>query len=571
MSDIDHGATAAAVDAMDAMGADARPDTEVHLELSPARPATADDSTRADMLLVDVRAALRRYRDVRVAAADGFEELPDVDGKHSMHHLSNWAWAAAEGRRFDAAKPTSLLYREDAGGTLRLAGAMYTAPGSATTEELDQRIPVSLARWHRHINWCTPKSATGSHWVATQNGSPLYGPRSPVATRDACIAGGGVFYPRVFGWMVHVAIVGSDDPGVVWRGEIANTNSDSTMPHDTAARDSTLQGPAQNTGQNTGRNTAQNTAQDTVQDIIPPPGRAPAPRLSASAAVRTVADPRPEHPTTIVTVDTVARSSRPRPSEMGVGPSSSPAAAIAIPPAATPPPAATSTRTVFPAPVVTAGSYRSGNATVAYDRFLPPGHEGLHPAVVLLHDGMGLAQQAASFHELVMALAQHGYEVEVVHYLDRTGTVTVDADARRVHFREWAGSVRDALTDLAHAPGIDPDRLGLLGTGVGATLALTVGATDPRVKAVAEYSGAIPARAATLIQRMPPVLIAQGDKDRAVPVMEAYRIRALCQAVQAPVELDVFYGQGHVIEGADADHLRRKTLAFFDRYLASAR
>jgi hypothetical protein len=65
-------------------------------------------------------------------------------------------------------------------------------------------------------------------------------------------------------------------------------------------------------------------------------------------------------------------------------------------------------------------------------------------------------------------------------------------------------------------------------------------------------------------------LIAQGDKDRGLPLIEAYRIRAMCQAVQAPVELDVYYGQGHVIEGADADNLRRKTLAFFDRYLTGA-
>lgn len=543
MSDIDHGASAAAVDAMDAMAGDAQPDTEVHLELSPSRGATGDDSTRADMLLVDVRAALRKYADVRVAAADGFEELPSVAGKRTMHHLSNWAWAAAEGRRFNPAKPTSLLYREDADGTLRLAGAMYTAPGSATVEELDQRIPVSLARWHRHVNWCTPKAGTASHWLATQDGAPLYGPRSPVASRDACVAEGGVFYPRVFGWMVHVAIAGSDDPGVVWRGEIANTATDSIVPRDSTVHDS--------------------APRLTV-------GATAAPRTAPTAVV-SVGNPRPERAAPVITVDSVAQPVRSRAAEGNSVASSLPAAPAATPPRVTAPAARPLAPTVFAAPVVTAGTYRSGGANVAYDRFVVPGHAGLQPAVILLHDGMGLAQQAASFHELVIALAQRGYEVEVVHYLDRTGTVTVDADARRAHFREWAGSVRDALTDLSHAPGVDPDRLGVVGTGVGATLALTVGATDPRVKAIAEYSGAIPARAASLIQHMPAVLIAQGDKDRAVPLMEAYRIREMCQAVQAPVELDVFYGQGHQIEGADADNLRGKTLTFFDRYLKSAK
>jgi dienelactone hydrolase len=168
-----------------------------------------------------------------------------------------------------------------------------------------------------------------------------------------------------------------------------------------------------------------------------------------------------------------------------------------------------------------------------------------------------------------MMLVQRGYEVEIVHYLDRSGMVAADGDDRRAHFREWAGTVRDALSDLARSPGVDSSRLAVVGTGLGGTLALTAAATDPRVKAVAEYGGAIPARAASLVQRMPPVLIMHGDKDRAVPLMEAYRIRAMCQAVQAPTELEVFYGQSHVIQGADADALRDKSVVFLDRYLGA--
>jgi len=41
MSDADHGASAAAVDAMDMLGTDPQPDTELHLQLSPMRAATA--------------------------------------------------------------------------------------------------------------------------------------------------------------------------------------------------------------------------------------------------------------------------------------------------------------------------------------------------------------------------------------------------------------------------------------------------------------------------------------------------------------------------------------------------
>jgi dipeptidyl aminopeptidase/acylaminoacyl peptidase len=86
---------------------------------------------------------------------------------------------------------------------------------------------------------------------------------------------------------------------------------------------------------------------------------------------------------------------------------------------------------------------------------------------------------------------------------------------------------------------------------------------------VADYAGALPARAAPFVQRMPPVFIAHGDQDKAVPIAEAYRIRSICEGVHAPVELDVLYGQGHVAQGADAEDRRRKTLAFFDHYLKS--
>ena len=230
-------------------------------------------------------------------------------------------------------------------------------------------------------------------------------------------------------------------------------------------------------------------------------------------------------------------------------------------------------RTVFAAPVTSAGSFQSGGTAVAFDRIVPAGSvthgTTRRPAVILLHDAQGLAQESAFLHDLAVVLVQRGYDVEIVHYLDRSAMTTADGEDRRAHFREWVGTMRDAVSDLARSPGVDTSRIGVVGTGLGGTLALTAGATDARIKAVAEYGAAIPARAASLVQRMPPVLIMHGDKDRAVPLMEAYRIRAICQAVQAPAELEVFYGQNHVIEGADADALRGKTVAFLDKYIGA--
>jgi hypothetical protein len=47
----------------------------------------------------------------------------------------------------------------------------------------------------------------------------VFGPRSPIATQAACDAVGGRFFPRLFGWMVHVNAFAGTDPAVVWGGE----------------------------------------------------------------------------------------------------------------------------------------------------------------------------------------------------------------------------------------------------------------------------------------------------------------------------------------------------------------
>ncbi|HTD70404.1 MAG TPA: hypothetical protein VK647_08095 [Gemmatimonadales bacterium] len=138
--------------------------------------------------------------------------LPGV--KQPIYHFTSCRWALRATRRFDPTKPTSLLYREGPGGTL--AGAMYTAPARTELDALDQRIPLSVARWHEHVNWCLPPGGQRERWRETRDGKPLFGPKSPIATAEACAAVDGRFVPRLFGWMVHVMAFESGNPTVVW-------------------------------------------------------------------------------------------------------------------------------------------------------------------------------------------------------------------------------------------------------------------------------------------------------------------------------------------------------------------
>ena len=85
--------------------------------------------------------------------------------------------------------------------------------GVAQISKIENTVPLSIVRWHEHINWCLPPLADARRrWRETKNGQPVFGPKSPIATADACEAVGGRFRPRLFGWMVHVMAFSGDDP-----------------------------------------------------------------------------------------------------------------------------------------------------------------------------------------------------------------------------------------------------------------------------------------------------------------------------------------------------------------------
>ena len=188
-----------------------------HMTLTPARPATAADSARAAALAAELRKAIEKYKDVRVAEADGYRIFAPKVRQDVYHFTSTWR-SIKESFRFDPSQPSSLLYRRTPMGNFELVGAMYHAPKRLSVEKLDERVPLSIARWHAHTNVCVPKLADRERWMEVKDGKPVFGPRGGIATREQCDAAGGKFHEQVFGWMVHAMVFESDDPGTIWGG-----------------------------------------------------------------------------------------------------------------------------------------------------------------------------------------------------------------------------------------------------------------------------------------------------------------------------------------------------------------
>ena len=183
-----------------------------YMKLTPTRPARAADSARAAAVVAELRKALEQYKDVRVARADGYEMFAPRLPQEVYHFTSTWR-SIKEAFRFDPAQPSSLLYRRTPAGNFELVGAMYHAPKRLSFDKLDERIPLSIARWHAHTNFCVPKRGETHRWLETKGGKPVFGPQGGISTKEQCDAVGGKFHPQVFGWMVHVMVDGTEPWG----------------------------------------------------------------------------------------------------------------------------------------------------------------------------------------------------------------------------------------------------------------------------------------------------------------------------------------------------------------------
>ena len=177
-----------------------------HMYMTVLRAPQPGDQQKADALVAAAKAAMAPYQDYHKALADGYEIfLPDVP--QAQYHFTKYEYAFEARLHFDPNRPTSLLYKKTADGGYKLVGAMYTDRVDATEDELNDRIPLSVARWHQHVNFC---KAPAGQKAAYFGPDAKFGLLGSITTLEACEAAGGVFHPHIFGWMVHVYPYESD-------------------------------------------------------------------------------------------------------------------------------------------------------------------------------------------------------------------------------------------------------------------------------------------------------------------------------------------------------------------------
>jgi hypothetical protein len=147
-------------------GAGAVPGPGTLLHVAKAHGATADEVRAASDLYRETVAALARYADPTVAAADGYE----VAGIAGLDfHASNKAYEA-DGVVLDAARPETLVYAMGPGGPV-LLGAMFQMPA---VDEPGPTVGGPLTVWHGHEQICfslVPPGLTGI--VSPLGGCPV--------------------------------------------------------------------------------------------------------------------------------------------------------------------------------------------------------------------------------------------------------------------------------------------------------------------------------------------------------------------------------------------------------------
>jgi hypothetical protein len=172
-----------------------------HMQMSLKGDPAPGDEARAAEILAAADAVLSHYRDVTTALRDGYKPFFPTGRIGEEIHYTNSRYRRKEQQHVDYNQPGSILYKRTAEG-LKAVGVMYTAPVDASPLQLNAIVPLSVATWHRHVDFCGgPKTLPASEQFGP---NARFGPQGSIHTEEACRDAQGLWIPVVLGWMTHV-------------------------------------------------------------------------------------------------------------------------------------------------------------------------------------------------------------------------------------------------------------------------------------------------------------------------------------------------------------------------------
>jgi hypothetical protein len=172
-----------------------------HMQMSLKGDPAQGDAARAAEILAAADAVLSHYHDVKTAVHDGYKPFFPTGRMGEEIHYTNYRYRRKEQQHVDYSRPGSLLYKRAAEG-LKAVGVMYTAPTDATPQQLDAIAPLSIATWHRHVDFCGgPRTLPASEQFGP---NARFGPQGSIHSEEACRAAQGLWIPVVLNWMTHV-------------------------------------------------------------------------------------------------------------------------------------------------------------------------------------------------------------------------------------------------------------------------------------------------------------------------------------------------------------------------------
>lgn len=185
-----------------------------HMQMSLAGKPQPGDEQRAQRIVTAARGVVAKYGDVNSALRDGYKPFYPTGKLGEEVHYTNYRYNRLEQDHADYDHPGSILYKRTAEG-MKAVGVMYTAPQDSTPGQLNAVAPLSVATWHRHVDFCGgPRSLSLVNQFGPQ---ARFGPQGSIHTEDECKQAKGLWIPVVFGWMTHV-YPDAISPKDVWGG-----------------------------------------------------------------------------------------------------------------------------------------------------------------------------------------------------------------------------------------------------------------------------------------------------------------------------------------------------------------